>query len=88
MLGTVYQNSIFDELCNQGHKDPLIFQEKHSKNQARYRFVIMACKHTLHEVGTKRLKSGVGITADNCSMSRVFHQFSQAEQYGSTAHDS
>ena len=88
MLGTVYQNSIFDELRNQGYKDPLIFQEKHSKNQARCRFVIMACRHTLHEVDTKRLKSYVCIIADSCSMSGTLHQFIRAEQYWFAAHDS
>ena len=88
MLGTVYQNSIFDELRNQGYKDPLIFQEKHSKNQARCRFVIMACRHTLHEVDTKRLKSYVCIIAGSCSMSGTLHQFIRAEQYWFAAHDS
>ena len=81
MLGIVYQNSIFDELCNQRYKDPISFQEKHSKNQARHRFVIMMCRHTLHEIGTKRLKSGVYTTANSCSMNGTSHQFNRAEQH-------
>ena len=81
MIGIVYQNSIFDELRNQGYKDPIIFQEKHSKNQARHRFVIMVCRHTLHKIGTKRLKSGVCATANSCSMNGAFHQFSRVEQH-------
>ena len=48
----------------------------------------MACKHILHKIGMKRLKSCVCTTADSCSMSVAFHQFNQAEQYGSTAHGS